>query len=147
MNTSYKIDFTRDTITISKEFEEAAAGNTESPEYKLLKQLKSDYPGMTINRKTHRSPKNCNADKGLTYAHMERYINVFKNADELLERFEQVKELSLTQTSPYKYTKSWFLKQFPNYKKLPDFTLIKNNITVMPAPEVDKPKKDKEAAA
>jgi hypothetical protein len=121
--TGYKINFAANTITITAAFE-AAANNLASEEYRLLKQIQADYPAVTISRKTHRSPKTCSQSKGLTYANMERYIKVYKNAAELLERFKEVKELSAVQINGYKYVKSWFATQFPNYKQLPDFTSL-----------------------
>ena len=131
--TGYKINFTANTITITADFEKAANVPT-SAEYRLLKQIQVDYPAIKISRKTHRSPKACNPSKGLTYANMERYINVYDNAAELLERFEEVKELAAVQANSYHYVKSWFVAQFPNYKKLPDFTSLNLIAKVVPAP-------------
>lgn len=134
---NYKINFTANTLIITKAFETAANTPTAS-EYKLLAQIKTDYPAMTITRKTHRSANVCNVSKGLTYAHMARYIKVYENAAELLERFEQVKELAAAQTNSYLYVKSWFVTQFPNYKALPDFTTIKPIAAVVPAPIAER---------
>ena len=131
--TGYKINFTANTITISAAFE-AAANNPNSQEYALLKQIQADYPAIRISRKTHRSPKTCNQTKGLTYANMERYMSVYRNAAELKKQFENVKKLAAAQTNSYNYVKTWFTAQFPNYKKLPDFTLINNPVTIAPAP-------------
>ena len=137
--TGYKINFAANTIVITSDFEKAAHDpNTE--QYRLLKQIQSDYPAMRISRMTRRSPKACNPSKGLTYANMERYINVYDNAAELRERFEEVKELAAAQTNSYMYVKRWFVAQFPNYKKLPDFTAINTNISVVPAPLIKEGK-------
>jgi len=130
---NYKIDFTANTIAISKSFA-LAAHDPNTEQYRLLKQIQSDYPAMRISRMTRRSPKACNPSKGLTYANMERYINVYDNAAELLERFEEVKELAAVQANSYHYVKSWFVAQFPNYKKLPDFTSLNLIAKVVPAP-------------
>ncbi|MDL2287922.1 hypothetical protein LJC32_00895 [Oscillospiraceae bacterium OttesenSCG-928-F05] len=128
----YKINFAANTITITAAFQ-AAANDLNTEEYRILKQIQTDYPAMRIVRKTHRSPKACNPSKGLTYANMERYIMVYQNAAELLEVFEQVKELAAIQPNGYSFVKSWFVKQFPNYNKLPDFTSINKVIEVVPA--------------
>ena len=45
MKTNYKIDFAANTITLTKAFEEAAA-NMESAEYRMLLQLRADFPTM-----------------------------------------------------------------------------------------------------
>lgn len=135
----YKIDFLANTITMSKEFA-IAVNSPTSEEYKLLQQVITDYPAMQIIRKNRRPSKTANPFKNLTYANMERYINVYDNADKLLEMFKQVKELSKTQTNRYRYVKSWFVEQFPSYKELPDFTSLKLVAEVVPAPiaELDR---------
>ena len=59
---------------------------------------------------------------------METYINVFDNRDELLIAFNRVKGLSAVQKSKYQFVKSWFVEQFPDYDKLPSFSLVNNAI-------------------
>ena len=115
MKNTYKIDFVNNTLTMSKAFEEAL-NNPNSEEYKLFLQLRADFPGLTIIRKTRRAPKKARPTKNLTYKHMEQYMNVFQNADKLLAQFEVVKECSKQQPSPYKFVKDWFEDQFPKYK-------------------------------
>ena len=117
----YHINFINNTMTITSAFQ-AAANNPTSKEYKLLARIKADYPTMNIIRKSRRATKRCNPSKGLTYANMERYMKVYKNAAELLVQFEKVKELAAVRPNSYFYVKSWFLSQFPDYKELPDFT-------------------------
>ena len=143
MKTNYKIDFAANTITLTKAFEEAAA-NMESAEYKMLLKLREDIPNIQIIRKTRRAPKTANPNRNLTYANMERYMGVFKNAAELREQFEIVKTMSKGQPSAYNYVKGWFVSQFPNYKALPDFTSGKLNVSVLTA---EQWKKSNEQAA
>lgn len=119
-NNTYKIDFVNNTLTMSKAFEEAL-NNPNSEEYKLFLQLRADFPGLTIIRKTRRAPKKARPTKNLTYKHMEQYMSVFKNADELLAQFDAVKRCSLAQNNPYKFVLDWFKTQFPKYKEQPDF--------------------------
>lgn len=120
MKNTYKIDFVNNTLTMSKAFEDAL-NNPNSQEYKLFLQLRADFPGMTIIRKTRRAPKKARPTKNLTYKHMEQYMSVFQNADELLAQFKVVRECSKQQSSPYKFVRDWFEDQFPKYKELPDF--------------------------
>ena len=117
---NYKIDFVNNTLTMSKSFEDAL-NNPASEEYKLWKQLRADFPSMTIIRKTRRTSKKARPNKNLTYKHMEQYMSVFENADELLAQFEVVKTCSLGQSNHYKFVLDWFKNQFPKYKELPDF--------------------------
>ena len=121
MKNTYKIDFVNNTLTMTKAFEDAAS-NPTSQEYKLLQQIRADFPGLTIIRKTRRAPKKARPTKNLTYANMEKYMSVFQNADELLAQFEVVKTCSLEQPSPYKFVRDWFETQFPKYKEQPDFS-------------------------
>lgn len=72
-NNTYKIDFVNNTLTMSKAFEDAL-NNPNSQEYKLFLQLRADFPGLTIIRKTRRAPKKARPNKNLTYKHMEQYI-------------------------------------------------------------------------
>ena len=143
MKTNYKLDLAANTITLTKAFEEAAA-NMESAEYKMLLKLREDIPNIQIIRKTRRAPKTANPNRNLTYANMERYMSVFKNAAELREHFEIVKTMSKGQPNAYNYVKGWFVKQFPDYKALPDFTSGKLNVTVLTA---EQWKKNSEQAA
>ena len=143
MKNTYKIDFATNTITLTKAFEESAA-NPKSTEYKMLLRLRADFPTMNIIRKSRRSPKTANPNRNLTYANMEKYMSVFKNAAELREQFEIVKTMSKGQPSAYNYVKGWFVSQFPDYKALPDFTSGKLNVSVLTA---EQWKKSNEQAA
>ena len=121
----YKINFTANTITISKSFA-LAASDPSKPEFETLSKLQAAYPGMRIVHKTHRSPSKANANKGLTYERMEGYINLHENAAELLVTFEAVK------------------KQFPDYGKLPDISSSGKILYIRP---VDPPAAEKDDAA
>lgn len=130
----YKIDFAADTITISKSFA-LAASDPATAAFHTLSKLQAAYPGMKIIRKTHRSPSKPNANKGLTYARMECYINLHENAAELLTTFEAVKAIAAAQKNPYLFTRNWFIKQFPNYGTLPEM----NNCKIVSLPVVPVP--------
>lgn len=127
----YKINFTTNTITISKSFAEAASDPTTA-EFDTLSKLQAAYPGMRIVHKTHRSPSKANANKGLTYERMEGYINLHENAAELLTKFKAVKQIAAKQKNPYLFTKGWFMKQFPDYGKLPEINSNGKILYVLP---------------
>ena len=135
MKNTYKIDFTNNTLTMSKAFEDAA-NDPSTPEYKLLQQIRADFPGLTVARKSRRPSKKANPSKNLTYANMEQYIKAFKNAADLLAEFEKVKQLAGAQTNSYQYVRRWFVAQFPNYKELPDFSSELFKFKVIPAAAV-----------
>lgn len=139
----YKINFTANTITISKSFALAASDPT-STECEKLSKLQAAYPGMRIVHKTHRSPSKANANKGLTYDRMEGYINLHENAAELFTKFKAVKAIAATQKSPYKLIRDWFMKQFPDYGKLPNINSNGQILYVLP---VDPPAAEKDGDA
>ncbi len=127
----YKIDHINHSIQLTKAFEEAAA-RCGSEEYELLRKLRDDFPEMKIVRKPRRTQKKAEPNRNLSYANMELYMSVFANAEELQAQFEIVKAMSKGQPSPYKYVKDWFVRQFPDYRELPDFSGEKLNLTVLP---------------
>lgn len=138
----YKINFTANTITISKSFA-LAASDPSKPEFETLSKLQAAYPGMRIVHKTHRSPSKANANKGLTYERMEGYINLHENAAELLDKYKAVKAIAATQKSPYKLIRNWFMKQFPDYGKLPNINSNGKILYVLPvAPPAPAEKDD-----
>lgn len=140
----YKINFTANTITISKSFA-LAASDPSKPEFETLSKLQAAYPGMRIVHKTHRSPSKANVNKGLTYDRMERYINLHENAAELLVKFKTVKEIAAKQKNPYLFTKGWFMQQFSDYGKLPEINSNGKILYVLPVdPSVPA---DKDGAA
>ena len=139
MTKGYKIDFVNNTLTISKAFEDAAAV-PYSEEYKLLQQIRADFPNLTIVRKARRTSTTKKRNKNMTYANMEKYMSVFQNADKLLAQFEVVKRQSKLEKSPYQLVLSWFVEQFPDYQELPDFNEKAKNVIDLGAFMQDKEK-------
>lgn len=127
--TGYKIDFTTNTIVMNYKFA-AAAQVYNSPEYKILKGIKADFPSMKETVKAGRTVTTARPNKRLTYENMAKHISVYENAAELLGAFEQVKALSKPLASPYQYVVAWFTAQFPNYKTAPTFQ--EGKVTVLP---------------
>lgn len=136
-NNGFKVNFTTKTLTITKAFEEDLM-NGDANAMAVVTRFQSMFPDLTIVRKTHRSPKTTNPDKGLTYERMERYISLHENSDELLEMFQKVKAIASTQKNSFLYTKRWFMKQFPHFTELPTFTNGKLYVLPVNAPEVEE---------
>ncbi len=112
----YKIVFATNTIVMNYKFA-AAAGKYDTAEYRLMKKIHKDFPGMTELVVSGREKKTTATNTRLTYENMETHISAYENADELLEVFKTVKALSKACASPYKYVADWFKAQFPDYKK------------------------------
>ncbi len=131
----YKIDFATNTLTMNYKFS-AAANQFDTPEYKLVKKIRRDFPELTVVVKAGREKKSARPNARLTYENMEQYIRVYENADELLDVFESVKAMSKSAKSPYKYVCDWFKQQFPNYKATPVYKDGKLTIVTPEAPKI-----------
>ena len=132
----YKILFSENTVIMNHKFA-AAAGKYGTKEYKLMMDIRHDFPGMKEVEVSGRVQTTAKTNHRLTYDNMKKYIEVQENAETLKEVFESVKALSKTAPSPYKYVSDWFKEQFPNYKD----TLVydNGNLTVAPEKEREKP--------
>jgi len=126
---NYKINPITKTLIVTSAFEKAMA-NIESEEYKLYVQLQHDIPGLTVIRRTHKSPAKyrnksgevfrCNQFKHLTYENMERFIAALPQRNELMEVYDYIRYgAGLVQTSCYAAVRRWFAAQFPNFRKNP----------------------------
>ena len=147
MKNGYKIDFAKNTITVTYKFA-AAMNEYGSTEYRIYKGLKRDFPYFATVVESGRKQTAPRYNKRFTYKNMEKYISTFANSKELLIMFETVKTKSAPLASPYKYVCDWFKAQFPNYKETPTFE--KNDIVVslIPEPKEEnyKQKENKDAA-
>ena len=127
----YKIIFNENMVVMNYKFAELA-GQYGTKEYKIMKGIRRDFPGMAEIVVSGREKKTPHPNTRLTYENMEIHINAYENANDLLEVFETVKALSKVCASPYKYVHDWFVAQFPNYKSTPIFQ--DNKLTVIPVP-------------
>ena len=125
----YKILFSENTVIMNKKFA-AAAAKYGTRENILLKNIRTDFPGMDEVVVSGREQTTARANHRLKYENMERHIRAYENAEELLEVFETVKTMSAPLASPYKYVADWFKAQFPNYKETP--ILQAGVLTVVP---------------
>jgi len=123
MNT-YKIDFARRTVTITKAFADKAA-EYGSKEYLMLLDLQAQ--GFAVVKHSHASPKN---RKPLpTYAQMEHYISLVENSEFYSEQYLRVCEEAKSYNNAIIKVRKWFNATFPNYGKLPEFD--ENNMVLI----------------
>ena len=113
---NYKIDFAHNTIMVDYKFNRLAQ-TINTPEYNLLKQLREDFPMMTIAVASHRETKKTHQNYRLTYANMIKFMGTFENYDELYQEFTIIRDKSAAAPQPYAYVRDWFLNKFPNYEK------------------------------
>ena len=131
----YKIVFATNTVVMNYKFA-AAAAQYGTPEYKLMKKIRRDFPGMAEQVVSGREKKTAAPNTRLTYENMETHIGAYENADELLEVFKTVKALSKACASPYKYVADWFKAQFPDYNKAVVFDQGTLSVAPVKAPAV-----------
>ena len=144
MNT-YKVDFVANTITITAAFAKAMNDPT-SAEYKIIAQIRKDFPEMEIIRKTHKTPSkyqtktgekfNCNQFKNLTYKNMETFIMGLPAAEAYMEEYLFLKNYAAeVQTNGYTIIRRWFVAQFPDFRKSP-LAYLTNQPAVVSGAEV-----------
>ena len=114
----YNYDALTNTLTLTASFAKKAS-QLNTPEYKILLQLRLDNPGMKIEKA---SPKtSSNRPVSIPFAKMEDFISLCANSEERLDVFEKIKALSKIQASPYAYVRKWFLENYANYAEDPEF--------------------------
>ena len=144
MNT-YKVDFVANTITITAAFAKAMNDPT-SAEYKVIAQIRKDFPEMEIIRKTHKTPTkyqtktgekfSCNQFKNLTYKNMETFIMGLPSAEAYMNEYLFLKNYAAeVQTNGYTIIRRWFVAQFPDFRKNP-IVYLTNQPAVVSAAEV-----------
>ena len=136
----YKVDFVKNTITITADFAEKMQ-NPTSEEYQIVKAICAVYPAIQIVKRTHKRPTkytnkqgekfNCNQCKNLTYDNMEGFIKALPNNADYLKSFNFLRYCgSLVQTARYTAVRKWFVAQFPEFRKNPLFYLY-NEVKVV----------------
>ena len=133
--TGYSYDITTNTLTVTADFAKKAS-QLNTPEYRIVKQYRAEFPGIAIQRKTNSAS---HSSKGIKYADMERYMKMCRTADRYLFVFGKVRELSKGQPNPYKYVRTWFDNLFPHYSEQPmidgeGFIVENPDILELPAP-------------
>ena len=77
-------------------------------------------PGLDIVRQekqVHRRSKYAN----LSVKAMKDYISCMRNSDERLAELDSVVSASRGQDHPIRYTREWFLENYPGYNSIPVF--------------------------
>lgn len=119
------------TLTITAKFAEMM-NNPTSDEYQLVAQFQKDFPGLRIAKRTHRTPTRYNTKSGetynrnqfkdLTYDRMEKFMRVLPQGEAYLTEYETVKAFAeVVKHNGYPIVRSWFIEQFPHYRKDPLF--------------------------
>lgn len=117
---NYEISFENCTVTLSASFLRKAS-ILGTKEYHEMLQLRRDLPGFQF-QKAEVEKKTASQYKNLTYKHMREYIAASSaneaEAKATLDQMKKVETLSKVQANPYKYVHDWFIKQFPECKRV-----------------------------
>lgn len=143
----YKLDVVSKTLTISKAFADAVA-NPKSAEYKLYTRLMKEIPGLTVVRKSHRTPTSytsssgekfsCNQFKNLKYENMERFMAALPDNEAYFEQYSFLRySAACIQTNRYALVRDWFIAQFPEFRKNPLFYLYNKPVLVRAAEVIE----------
>jgi hypothetical protein len=130
-----KIDFVKKTLTITKEFEDKMQ-DMGSAEYGYYNRVITEIPGITVLRRTHKTPTKyvnrdketfyCNQFKNLTFERMEKFMSTLPQANKYKAEFDFLKYYAgVIQTNKYKLVRKWFVAQFPEFRKNPLIYLYK----------------------
>ena len=131
----YKILFAENTVIMNKKFA-AAAAKYGTIENITIRNIRNDFPGMKEVVVSGRECDKAKPNHRLTYDHMEQYMEVCENAEELKNVFKTVKAASIVLANPYKYVSDWFKAQFPDYNKPVVFKDSKLTVAPIEAPKV-----------
>lgn len=143
-NKNYRIDFARMTLIMTADFAEKAYDPT-TPEYETLVRLKTDFPDLKVERKTHRKPTSYttskskekfyhNPYKGITIDNMERFIATVDDKEGTYKKeYDRVYDYAqgMGKKRAYAIVAGWFVEQFPKYRTDP-FYYYRNRPTLIP---------------
>ena len=137
----YTLNLSAKTLTITKAFEDAVSKG-EGEAYDLYTKFMREIPGLTVVRKTHKTPTkytskstgekfNCNQFKNLTFDNMKAFIEGLPNSEKFMKSYNFLRYYGgLPQTSRYTAVRKWFVAQFPDFRKNPLFYLY-NEVNVV----------------
>ena len=99
----YKILFDTSTVIMNYKFA-AAAAKYGTKENTLLKNIRSDFPGMKEVVVSGRVQTTAKANHRLTYENMEKHIRVYENAEDLTGKAVARQNPSFKDGRPKKFT-------------------------------------------
>ena len=111
-NMDYSINWSTNIITVTKKFLKAASVYN-SPEYKLMKEIRADYPTFKFAEKEIAKKAGKTTHKNLTFEKMREHIIVRDGEEsETLKRYDYLLEFYKTHAGRYAKIKSWYLEQY-----------------------------------
>ena len=129
----YKIDFSTNTVKVNHKFAKAYS-TFGTPEFWLVETIRAKFPNMRFVEVSGRQNKTCHHDKNLTYKNMETYITSKPNADELMAAYWIARTEAIVSKSRHAHVREWFVKQFPDFRKVSIFVEQTTTTTVVDFP-------------
>jgi len=130
-NQNYTIDWTTNTITMTKKFA-AKANEYGTPEYAMLMDVKSK--GFRIVERESKPRKAC--PTRITFKQMETILSCMDYADERLAELHAVMDYSRGLKNPYEYVRKWFLLNYPNFYEMPtldvNYRIVAPRLNLLP---------------
>lgn len=142
----FQFDAVSKTLTITEGYAKKMQDMT-SEEFQHYNAMMQAIPGLSVVRKSHKSPTkctskttgeqfNCNQFKNLKYENMERFMDALPNGKVYKDEYTFIKDYAARiQTNGYKLVRMWFVAQFPHFRKNPLF-YVYNTPTLVKASEV-----------
>lgn len=124
-NIGYRIDYTNNTVTVTKKFL-AEAGILGSSAFNAMKELRQ--MGMVIVTKEASIRKS----NRITFAQMIQYISIVENSEVYMEQFNAMREEAKSKNDSYNRVLNWFRQTFPRFYEMPEFN-DKNEVIVKPS--------------
>ena len=112
MKNDLRIDFTKNEIIMSRQFEKCAS-IAGSKEYRRLQAVRLDYPTFAVVRRSIKKAPTKETYAGLTFAYMENYIAKHGNAEERRKVYDELRLIGACHKSSYPTIKKWFLETYP----------------------------------
>ena len=112
MKNDLRIDFTKNEIIMSRQFEKCAS-IAGSEEYRRLQLVRQDYPTFAVVRRSIKKAPSKQAYAGLTFAYMENYIDKHGNAVAHRKVYDELRLIGACHKVSYPTIKKWFLETYP----------------------------------
>ena len=112
MKNDLRIDFTKNEIIMSRQFEKCAS-IAGSEEYRRLQLVRQDYPTFAVVRRSIKKAPSKVTYAGLTFAYMENYIAKHDNAEENRKVYDELRLIGACHKVSYPTIKKWFLETYP----------------------------------
>ena len=121
MKNTLRFDHNARCIVMDRTFYKNSS-NIRFEEYAMLQRGRQDYPTYTPVLKRIRRNPNKETYKGLTYAYMERYIQIHEeveNIDTVMAEYREMRLISECHGKARRYPaiKKWFLNKYPEVEQ------------------------------